>query len=106
MLTMEQVGRMKARLGEGEEYPDTLLRELLYSAGEIILDRRYPFGGRPEGVEPQHQGLQVRIAMELLGKLGAEGQVAHSENGIARSWSSADVSPALLSAIVPKAQVL
>lgn len=82
--------------------PENLLLALLQQAEAIVLNRRYPFG-YPEGtvVPPQYEQIQCRIAVELFSKMGAEGQTAHSENGISRSWEAADVSPSLLQTIVP-----
>lgn len=81
---------------------DTLLLYLLDQAEGIILSRRYPFGA-PEGavLSPVQQQIQLRIAVELFGKMGAEGQTAHDENGIKRTWEAGDVSPSLLRLIVP-----
>jgi hypothetical protein len=86
--------------------PDTadefLLHWLLKSAEEIILNRRYPFGA-PEGasLSPLHEQIQLRIALELFAKMGAEGQTAHNENGVYRTYEAADVSPSLLKHIIP-----
>ena len=66
--------------------PDTATNELLLSLLEqsegIILNRRYPFGA-PEGatLSAFHQQIQLRIAVELFNKMGAEGQTDHDENG-------------------------
>ncbi len=86
--------------------PDTadelLLHCLLEQAEGIILNRRYPFGV-PEGasLSPMHEQIQLRIVVELFGKMGAEGQLSHSENGITRSWEAGDVSASLLRHIIP-----
>ena len=81
---------------------DKLANELISAAGSIVLNRRYPFGYE-DGTEvpTQYEYIQVRIAVELFNKMGAEGQTGHSENGINRSWESADVSPSLLKQILP-----
>lgn len=81
---------------------DDLLLYLLEQAEGIILNRRYPFGA-PEGVTLSafHEQIQIHMAVELFGKMGAEGQISHSENGITRSWEAGDVSPSLLRYIVP-----
>lgn len=81
---------------------DSVLSELLEQAGAIVLNRRFPFG-YPEGttVPPQYDRVQVAIALELYSKQGAEGQTAHSENGISRTYESGDVSPSLLKQIIP-----
>lgn len=86
--------------------PDTatndLLLYLLEMSEGIVLNRRYPFGA-PEGavVPAQYEHTQLQIAVELYSKMGAEGQTAHDENGIKRTYEAADVSPSLLRRIVP-----
>ena len=86
--------------------PDTatndLLNYLLEQSEGIILNRRYPFGA-PEGVtlSPLHEQIQIRIAVELFTKMGAEGQTMHVENGVHRTWEAGDVSPSLLKQIIP-----
>ena len=102
---MAQVERLKARL-EGENYTDALLSDLLESAKYIIFEHRFPFSDYPEQLEPRYQNLQLQIAVELFGKMGADGQINHSENGISRSWQSADVSYDLLSRITPISKVV
>ena len=85
-----------------ETASDDLLLYLLEQAEGIILNRRYPFGV-PEGSELSvfYQQIQIRMAVELFNKMGAEGQTAHDENGIKRTWAAGDVSPSLLRMIVP-----
>ena len=86
--------------------PDTADKELLsqfivLSEG-IVLNRRYPFGP-PEGaiVPAQFEHIQLLIALELFSKRGAEGQIEHDENGIARKYENAGVSESLLRRIPP-----
>ena len=57
-------------------------------SGEIILNKRYPFGFA-EGTEvpARFENMQCQIAVCLWNKRGAEGQSAHSENGINRTWA-------------------
>jgi len=86
--------------------PDTantdLLLLLIKQAEAIVLNRRYPFGIPESATVPvQYEYTQIRIAVELFSKMGAEGQTAHKENGIDRTFESADVSPSLLKQIVP-----
>lgn len=97
MLAME---RLKKRT---EEKDTDLLFELLMSAESIILMRRFPFGGYPPALPEQYLDLQVRIAEDMYNRIGASGQLTHSENGINRSWGSEWVSEQLLNEIVPMA---
>lgn len=83
---------------------DDILNQLLLIAEGIVLNRRYPFGVPRGSIVPaQYEHIQLRIALEFYSKRGAEGQTAHSENGISRSYEAADVSPSLLNRIMPLA---
>ena len=101
MTSQEKKARL-AVLISPETASEDLIDALLSQSEGIVLNRRYPFGA-PEGatVPPQYEHIQMQIAIELFSKMGAEGQTAHNENGINRTYESADVSPSLLKRIVP-----
>ena len=101
MTDNEKLSRL-AVLISPDTATDDLLLYLLEQAEGIILNRRYPFG-IPEGTKlsANYEQIQMRMAVELFNKMGAEGQTAHSENGISRTWAAGDVSPSLLKAVVP-----
>lgn len=83
------------------------LDDLLLMSREIIFEVQYPFPEqkRPDDVSAQYHILQIRIAIELFAKEGAEGELAHSEGGISRTYTSADVSIDLLNQIAPMVSV-
>ena len=91
---MTQLERLKIRITE--KASDGELEDILESAKAVILSRRFPFGEHPEEIEPKYKDLQLRIATEMFNKRGAEGETAHSENGVSRSYASANVSEDLL----------
>lgn len=101
MTNEEKISKLRTLL-----LPDEISNELLTDLIEIsegyVLNRRYPFGV-PEGavVEKRFEYVQLKIAVELYSKMGAEGQTAHKENGIDRTFESADVSKSLLKQITP-----
>lgn len=104
---MSQLEILQRRLPE--ENDDALLTDMLDSAKAVILSRRYPVSEYPvdtNGVpvlESRYLDLQIRIAVELYSKLGAEGQTTHNENGVNRSYENGGgVSDSLLREIVPK----
>lgn len=101
-MTPEEKIVMLKKLISPDEADDGLLSVLLSQAGGIVLNKRYPFG-QPEGAEvpAAYEHIQLQIALELFSKMGAEGQTAHSENGISRTYEAADVSPSLLARIIP-----
>ena len=101
---MTQLERLKIRITENVS--DELLSDILESAKAVILSRRFPFGEQPLEIEPRYNDLQIRIAVEIFNKQGAEGELAHSENGVSRTYSSANVSEELLREITPKAGVV
>ena len=101
---MTQLERLKIRITENVD--DKELEDILESAKAVILSRRFPFGEQPTEIEPRYNDLQIRIAVEMFNKRGAEGETAHSENGVSRSYSSASVSEELLREITPKAGVV
>lgn len=97
---MTDIERLKIRT---EETDTSLLAELLESAESIIISRRFPFGGDNARFEERYRDLRIRIAEDMYNRLGAAGQLSHSENGIDRKWDSEWVSEQLLSEIIPKA---
>jgi hypothetical protein len=101
---MDMIELFKASVPE--ENSEELIMQYLDTAQSIILARRFPFGTDRAEVEPQYKGLQLRIAIDLYNKRGAEGEKAHSENGVSRTYESSWVSQQLLDEIVPKAEVL
>ena len=102
---MTQLERLRIRI-TGNDIDDKELEDILESAKAVILSRRFPFGEYPEDIEPRYKDLQIRIAVEMFNKIGAEGETAHSENGVSRTYSSASVSEELLREITPKAGVV
>ena len=101
---MTQLERLKIRITEN--VMDIELEDILESAKAVILSRRFPFGEQPNEIEDKYKDLQIRIAVEMFNKRGAEGETAHSENGVSRSYASANVSEDLLKEITPKAGVV
>lgn len=101
---MTQLERLKIRITEN--VTDGELEDILESAKAVILSRRFPFGEQPDEIENKYKDLQIRIAVEMFNKRGAEGETVHSENGVSRTYSSASVSEELLREITPKAGVV
>lgn len=101
---MTPLERLQRRIPE--ETDEAVLEEMLDSAKDILLGRRFPYGNWPEEVEPQYRGLLIDMAEDLYNRIGAAGQTGHSENGINRSWGSEWISEQLLQQIVPFVGVL
>lgn len=95
---MTNLERLKLRTNEPDE---AILEDCLESAKSAILARRYPFHEWPETFPLQYLDLQFRIAMDLYNKIGAEGQLSHTENGAARTYESSWISEQLLNEVTP-----
>lgn len=101
---MDNLERLKLRTDEENE---DILSDCLETAKNAILSRRYPFQEWPTDddsnvtLEARYTDLQFRIALDLYNKQGAEGETAHSENGISRTYESSWISEQLLSEVTP-----
>ena len=100
---MDNRARLKRRTGEPDE---AILEDCLESAKSAILARRYPYGEWPDELESRYLDLQFRCAMDLYNRIGAEGELSHSENGISRSYESSWISESLLQEVTPIAKVV
>lgn len=105
---MAAIDRLYARLHGAANADDReLLEELLTSAAAAILSRRFPFGhDAGQEVPAQYADLQIRIAVDMFNKAGAEGQTMHSENGVSRNYESGWIPDSLLSEVVPMVGVI
>ena len=103
MLEIEKKEMVKAMT---EETNDSTVSAYLGIAGNKICRKAYPYDPTVTEVPEQYHFLQVEIAVYLLNKRGAEGEAAHSENGISRTYESGDVPPSMLRQIVPMCGVL
>ena len=78
-----------------------LLEDCIESAQSAIMNRRYPYGTLPKTFDSRYNDLLFRCALDLYNKIGAQGQLAHSENGISRTYESSWISAQLLSEVTP-----
>ena len=103
MLETEKIEMVKSMTGETS---DGVVSAYLKIAGNKICRKAYPFDSTVTEVPEQYSLLQVEIAVYLLNKRGAEGEAAHSENGISRTYENGDVPTSMLRQIVPMCGVL
>ena len=88
MTEAEKVSVLADRIAPDTDTYD-VLEGVVSAAGALILNRMYPFGYARGTVVPYHyEELQLQLAVELYSKRGAEGQTAHSENGIRKRSST------------------
>jgi len=95
---MSQLSKLKSLLGNPTVSDDNL-EFYLDCAKDVICDIR-----NTTNVEQKYLTTQIQIAIELFNKVGAEGEVQHSELGITRTYEIADISPSLIRKITPVAK--
>lgn len=102
MTNEQMLAILTARTGVTDT---TLLEAYLADAAQAIINKAYPFKTGIETVPAKYQRLQVEIAVYLVGKMGAEGQTQHIENGIHRTYESASIPNSMLKAVIPLAKI-
>lgn len=88
------------------ETSESILSAYLNIAASKILSRAFPFGTDSTDVPACYEINQIEIAAYLINKRGAEGETAHSEIGVSRSYEGGDVPPSLMREIVPFAATM
>ena len=108
MTEVEKLSLLRVMVGQPNEgdWSDDVLLSYLNIAGRKIINRAYPYDDSVEDVPRRYGYLQCDIANYLLNKRGAEGQTAHSENGVSRSYEAADVPESMLKEVIPHVGVL
>ena len=110
-MTSEQKIDMLLRMLDGDEIDRGILEVYMELAGHKILNRMYQF---PEFWE-DYEGLEVpdryvmaqlNIAVYLINKRGAEGEIQHIENGIHRNYWSSEAPDSMLKDIVPMCKAI
>lgn len=89
----------------GETDTDIVLAYFL-QAKSIVLNKAYPFDDTKTDIPDRYVGNVIEIASYLLNKRGAEGETAHTENGISRTYGAASVPAEMLNRIIPVVGVL
>ena len=102
MTEVEKLSMLRVMVGQPNigDWTDEVLISYLNIAGQKIINRAYPYDDTVTEVPRRYGYLQCDIAAYLLNKRGAEGQTAHAENGISRSYESADVPESMLKEVV------
>lgn len=98
-MTNDEKATMVAAM-TGEENLE-VVSAYLYMAGQKILSLAYPYDHDITEVPARYEHVQIDAAVYMLNKRGGEGQTAHSENGISRTYESADLPETMLRGIVP-----
>ena len=96
------------KMMDGDETDDGILEVFLELAAHKILNHMYPYKDDYAGlsVPDKYAMVQLNIAVYMLNKRGAEGEIQHIENGIHRNYGSSDIPDGMLKDVVPFAQAI
>lgn len=89
----ELLANLKTYLKISDTSEDTLLLLLLNQAYAKVVNKRYPFGAtdtQKATALTAYSDVVLDIALFLYNLQGAEGEKAHSENGVSRSYQTLD----------------
>lgn len=106
MELTEKITTVQALVENDDAATDALISVYLSSAKSAILRRLYPFG-IPENAEVPaiYELSQCELAARYFLRRGAQGEVAHNENGINRTYGSVNDED-ILREIMPFAKVM
>lgn len=74
----------------------------LKAAEKAVINLAFPYGKGDEAMPEKYEYEQIEIAAYFINKMGAEGEIAHTEGGTTRTYESADIPVALRARITPK----
>lgn len=103
MTDPEKIHFVKTMCGEEDEATISVYLEM---AKQKINALAYPYDAEGKEVPAKYEHIQIEAAVYMLNKRGGEGESAHSENGISRTYESADLPASMLRGIVPYAGVV
>lgn len=103
---IDKLTMLKTMVGITDNTQDEALNVYLSLAKNKILQRIYPYDATKDAIPTKYEVLQCEIACYLWNKRGAEGEVVHNENGVNRSYESADIPESMLVNVLPYAGVV
>lgn len=105
-MTLEQKVELTAGLA-GVDYQTNQndIKRFVLVAESKIRNLVFPHSDDPRDIPERYQCLVCEAAAYLYNKRGAEGQTAHSENGVSRSYESGDLPSSIIRQITPHGRV-
>lgn len=102
MTRDEQLRMLTVMTGETDS--DVLSTYLDLATGKVLATL-FPYDGDHE-VPEQYHTTTVEIAAYMVNKIGAEGEIQHTENGVNRIYEDGDIPTSLMRKLVPYAGVI
>lgn len=103
MTDAEKLAKLRQMLDPNDTTSDEVANAYLDAAEKAVLNLAFPFGNGTDVIPEKYEYEQIEIALYMLNKRGAEGELAHSEGGTARTFETADIPVSLRCRITAKA---
>lgn len=106
VLGIDPLEELKKAIAD-PRYDDIAPMYLRY-AQEAVVARLWPFDESKtiDDIPDRFTDRTVQIALYMLNKRGAEGELRHSENGTTHEWESSNIPESFFYGMVPNAGVL
>lgn len=98
MTELDKITMLETMTGEHDR---SVLLTYLAIAKESLLRHIYQCSASVGELPDKYSLKQLEIAAYLINKRGAEGETAHSENGISRTYEDADIPSSMLKEVLP-----
>lgn len=104
---LEKVKRQLSKRGfDISEYHDDEIFDEIEAAIEAVNNRRHFISTDTVLFEDRYKNTVIELCISSFAKMGAEGELAHSENGVSRTYAGASRYPNdVLQEIVPLARL-
>lgn len=87
--TINKIETVQALCNNDENATTAVVTAYLSKAESAIMRRAYPFG-TTKSMPKMYDMLQCELAARYFFRMGSEGETMHSENGINRTYDSAN----------------
>ena len=102
MTDAEKLAILRKMLDPDDTTSDDIANAYLEAAGKAVINIAFPFGNGSETMPEKYDYEQIEIALYMLNKRGAEGELLHIEAGTHRSFEVADIPTSLRARITSK----
>lgn len=99
MTNEQKLAILRQMLDSGDTTSDAIANAYLDAAEKAVINIAFPFGDGTEVMPEKYEYEQIEIAVYMLNKRGAEGELIHIEGGTDRHFEAADIPVSLRSRI-------
>lgn len=99
MTNEEKLVILKKMLDETDTISDDVANAYLLAAKQAVINITFPYGNGSEEMPEKYDYEQIEIAVYMINKRGAEGELIHIEGGTDRRFETADIPVSLRSRI-------